>query len=170
MPKKITQILIEGYTSIRSATVAIGDVTVLVGANGAGKSNFIAALELLGRIADQGLAFEVGLRGGASALLNAAGSGARHIRLRIEADSDLAGRTDTYEATLIPAANEELVFARETASHFEAPGSPRLIQQDFGGGTVNQSSEKQRKADSLLWISCVVAVFSTSRTPAELRR
>ena len=134
MPKKITQILIEGYTSIRSATVAIGDVTVLVGANGAGKSNFIAALELLGRIADQGLAFEVGLRGGASALLNAAGNGARHIRLRIEADSDLAGRTDTYEATLIPAANEELVFARETASHFEAPGSPRLIQQDFGGG------------------------------------
>lgn len=47
---------IEGLTSIREASVELGSMNVLVGANGAGKSNFVRTLELLGRIVDEELA------------------------------------------------------------------------------------------------------------------
>ncbi|MCK2237233.1 MULTISPECIES: AAA family ATPase [unclassified Crossiella] len=43
----LRKIEIEGFTSIKSASVELGRLNVLVGANGAGKSNFIRALELL---------------------------------------------------------------------------------------------------------------------------
>jgi predicted ATPase len=97
---------IEGFTSIRSATVELGPLNVLVGANGAGKSNFIQALELLGRIVAEELNLFVNGNGGASALLNAAG-GTTAIRLRLDTDSN------AYEAALIAAANDELIFDRE---------------------------------------------------------
>jgi predicted ATPase len=50
--------------------LTLGPITVLAGPNGAGKSNFIDAVELLGRIADGDLRMEVGLRGGAEAMLH----------------------------------------------------------------------------------------------------
>ncbi|GAA0382725.1 hypothetical protein Acor_57560 [Acrocarpospora corrugata] len=40
----LQKLRIGGYTSIRQAEVALGDLNVLVGANGAGKSNLISAI------------------------------------------------------------------------------------------------------------------------------
>jgi predicted ATPase len=42
--QRLRSVVVEGFTSIRSATLALNDVNVLVGANGAGKSNFIRDL------------------------------------------------------------------------------------------------------------------------------
>jgi predicted ATP-dependent endonuclease of OLD family len=53
---------VEGFTSIRSAALELNDVNVLVGANGAGKSNLIRALGVLGRIVDGELGLYVGQR------------------------------------------------------------------------------------------------------------
>jgi predicted ATPase len=89
---------VDGFTSIRSAKVDLTRLNVLVGANGAGKSNVIRALELLGRIVDSELNLFVGLNGGASALLTGSVSGT--IRLGIDAPPN------GYQATLSPAANE----------------------------------------------------------------
>ena len=61
--QRLKSVVVEGFTSIRSA--ALNDVNVLVGANGAGKSNFIRALSMLGRIVDGELGLFVGLAGGA---------------------------------------------------------------------------------------------------------
>jgi len=62
--QNLESIVVEGFTSIRSAAVKLRDLNVLVGANGAGKSNFIAALGMLGRIVDGDLGLFVGLAGG----------------------------------------------------------------------------------------------------------
>ncbi|MFC4006030.1 AAA family ATPase [Nonomuraea purpurea] len=43
-PQRLQSIRIRGYTSIRSAEVELRDLNVLIGANGAGKSNFISVL------------------------------------------------------------------------------------------------------------------------------
>src|SRR5712692_8801752 len=69
--QRLKSVIVEGFTSIRSATLPLNDVNVLVGANGAGKSNLIRALSVLGRIVDSELGLFVGLSGGANALLNA---------------------------------------------------------------------------------------------------
>ena len=77
----------EGFTSIRSAVLDLNDVNVLVGANGAGKSNLIRALGVLGRIVDGELGLYVGLSGGASALLHADPAQPPQIRLQVESDA-----------------------------------------------------------------------------------
>lgn len=104
---RLQSITVKGYTSIRSAQVELRDLNVLIGANGAGKSNFIAALALLGRIVDGELNLFVGQSGGASALLHGAPKGDASITLKLDLDS--AG----YEAVLIPAAGDELIFGEE---------------------------------------------------------
>lgn len=97
-----------GFTSIRSAELALNDVNVLVGANGAGKSNFIRALSMLGRIVDSELGLFVGLSGGANALLNIDPTVPRLIRLEVKSD------TGRYRADLTPAAGDAFIFNDET--------------------------------------------------------
>jgi predicted ATPase len=108
--QRLRSVVVEGFTSIRSASLALNDVNVLVGANGAGKSNLIRALGMLGRIMDGELSLYVGLSGGASALLNADPAEPRRIRLQVE--SDAGG----YAAELIPAAGDTLIFSSEAFS------------------------------------------------------
>ncbi|MBB4687151.1 AAA family ATPase [Amycolatopsis jiangsuensis] len=122
----LKKVEIEGFTSIRSATVELGRLNILVGANGAGKSNFVQALELLGRIVSGELGLFVGLNGGASALLSDQDSAAR-IRLQLDADPN------SYEATLLPGAEDELVFERE-ATFYHGEGHDRPFEEVLGTG------------------------------------
>jgi len=111
---------VEGFTSIRSASLVLDDVNVLVGANGAGKSNLIRALGLLGRIIDGELGLYVGLSGGASALLNADLANPRRIRLQVEFDAGM------YEAELVPAAGDTLIFSSEAFAQMGWDGLENL--------------------------------------------
>jgi len=106
--QSVESIVVEGFTSIRSATVQVRDLNVLVGANGAGKSNFIRALGMLGRIVDGELGLFVGLSGGANALLHDNAGSSRRIHLEVRS---LAG---SYSAVLVPAAGDTLIFQSET--------------------------------------------------------
>jgi predicted ATPase len=120
----VRSLRIEGFTSIRSAEVQLGDLNVLVGANGSGKSNFIRALELLGRIVDQYLQLFVGLNGGASALLH---QPVVEPRIKISLDAEPRG----YGAVLTAAANDQLIFTEETVW---LHGEPRPHQERLGEG------------------------------------
>lgn len=61
---------VAGYRSVRDATVEFGPLNVLLGANGAGKSNLLSSFELLGALADDRLALYARERGGPDALLH----------------------------------------------------------------------------------------------------
>jgi predicted ATPase len=118
--QRLRSVVVEGFTSIRSAEVALNDVNVLVGANGAGKSNLIRALGLLGRIIDGELGLYVGLSGGASALLNADLANPRRIHLQVEFDAGI------YTAELIPAAGDTLIFSYEAFAQLGWDGLENL--------------------------------------------
>ena len=60
---------IQGYKSIRSQKVSLGRMNILIGGNGAGKSNFLSFFELLGYAFEQRLAPYVASRGGVDRLL-----------------------------------------------------------------------------------------------------
>ena len=67
---------VEGFRSIRDATLELRDgVTLLIGANGAGKSNVIGAMELLGRVVDNSFSEELLRMGGVRAQLHASPTG-----------------------------------------------------------------------------------------------
>jgi predicted ATPase len=113
--QRLKSVVVEGFTSIRSAALPLHDLNVLVGANGAGKSNFIRALGLLGRIVDSELSLFVGLSGGANALLSIDQAVPRLIRLEVES---YAG---SYTAELVPAAGDTLIFSDETIWPHDTP-------------------------------------------------
>ncbi|WP_212827621.1 AAA family ATPase [Catellatospora sp. TT07R-123] len=64
----IDEVTVSGFTSIRQATVTLTRLNVLIGANGAGKSNFLRVLELFSRLAEGRFSEAVASGGGASAL------------------------------------------------------------------------------------------------------
>lgn len=126
-------IRIEGFLSIRGAAVNLGRLNVVVGANGAGKSNLVRAFEFLGRMADEELSLFVGLNGGASALMYD-----RVQRILFV----VSGGSISYEATLLPGANDELIFGSETV----AAGEPVYI----GGGQRESLLPQARSAPAAM--------------------
>ncbi|HHJ50644.1 MAG TPA: hypothetical protein ENJ88_07055, partial [Phaeodactylibacter sp.] len=62
----IAKIIIENYKSIQKAEIELNPVNVLIGANGAGKSNFISFFTLIKNILQQNLQYYVASQGYAS--------------------------------------------------------------------------------------------------------
>lgn len=60
---QISRLVLRGYKSIAECEIELGRLNVLIGANGAGKSNFIGFFRLINRILDQQLQTTVGLEG-----------------------------------------------------------------------------------------------------------
>jgi predicted ATPase len=111
----LDSIEVDGYKSIRSATIKLGSVNVLIGANGAGKSNLLGLFALLADLADGRLQLHVGLQGGADAILHFGRK--KTSSLRISLRFGLHG----YEAVLVPSAGDALVFEHEMPLSWEPP-------------------------------------------------
>ncbi|HDT6079652.1 TPA: AAA family ATPase [Aeromonas veronii bv. veronii] len=67
---QLSHIVIEGYKSIAKCDLQMGSLNVLIGANGAGKSNFISFFKFIAALLDHRLQFLVGKAGGPDALLH----------------------------------------------------------------------------------------------------
>ena len=67
---KISRIVIEGYKSIAACDVEMHTLNILIGANGAGKSNFMGFFRLITHLLTQRLQLFVGKSGGPDALLH----------------------------------------------------------------------------------------------------
>lgn len=66
----IRSIRLENFRSIYRAEVRLGSFTIIIGANGSGKSNFVKALELFSSIPRLGVAETIRQNGGFSAILS----------------------------------------------------------------------------------------------------
>ncbi len=66
----VDQVRIEGFRSIKSCDLKLGSLNAIIGANGSGKSNFIAAFRFLNEILAGHLQLYVGEKGGADRLLH----------------------------------------------------------------------------------------------------
>lgn len=67
---QISKLILHGYKSIADCNIELGMLNVLIGANGAGKSNFIGFFRLINRILDNQLQTTVSLMGGPDAILH----------------------------------------------------------------------------------------------------
>jgi len=103
---KLSKIEISGYKSIRECNVSLGDINVLIGSNGAGKSNFISAFFMLQNILDQNLQLYVAQNGMNSLLYNGRKT-TDEIRFRVSFGNN------SYGFVLIPTDDNRLIFKRE---------------------------------------------------------
>jgi predicted ATPase len=105
--RQITRLVLRGYKSIAQCDIELGRINVLIGANGAGKSNFIGFFRLINRILNAQLQITVGETGGPDALLH-------HGRKTTE---DLSAKLyfgeNGYRFTLRPTQDNRMMFAHE---------------------------------------------------------
>jgi predicted ATPase len=106
MPQ-LSRLTVRGYKSIRALEdFELRNLNVLIGANGAGKSNLISLFRMLAELAQEHLRLFVPLQDGPDALLH--GSRQRTGQIDVDLDFGLNG----YRVSLKPA-GERLLFARE---------------------------------------------------------
>ena len=117
---KLDRIQVSGFKSISSIDLSLSSLNVLIGANGAGKSNFIGAFELLNQIVEERLQLFVGKAGGADALLHFGRKTTEEIGIHAH-----FGR-NAYEIGLTSAAQDTLIFSKQYLRQFLAKHSATL--------------------------------------------
>ena len=118
---------ISGFRSIEAVDLTLRPLNVLIGANGAGKSNLIGAFGLLKEIVDQRLQVAVARRGGATPLLHYGPKQTSEIRLVLHFGKN------GYEARLGAAEGDTLFFEREQC-WFHGDNHPTPYQVPLGAG------------------------------------
>ncbi|HVW51647.1 MAG TPA: AAA family ATPase [Trinickia sp.] len=120
----IKKLTIAGYKSIRELRdFELRNLNVLIGANGAGKSNFIGFFRMLAEMYEQRLQLYVQRQGGPDALLHFS----RKTTDRIRAELYFSGENafdSTYSFELVPTQDNRLVFADEQVRHAGAGAAP----------------------------------------------
>ncbi len=117
----LKRIEIKGYRSIKSAEIELGALNILIGANGAGKSNFVSFFKMLNELRADRLQQYIGTSGRAQALLHFGPKVTLQLEGRLE--FEVHGRrnaTNWYNMRLFHASGDTLVFAEETLGFQEA--------------------------------------------------
>src|SRR5438045_3462984 len=126
MGKAIKKLTIEGFKSIRKLEdFELRSLNVLIGANGAGKSNFVGFFRLLREMIDQRLQLAVTTEGGADAYLYMGPKVTQQIVAKLYFGNN------GYEFALRPTVDNLLVFANE-ATFFKGQFGPS--RRSLGSG------------------------------------
>lgn len=125
-----------GYKSIQHMRLDLGPLNVLIGANGAGKSNVISLFTFLNELLEQRLNVYVGRMGGASQVLHHGPKTTAQLRI------DLRFGQNGYSAKLLPTATDRFIFQSEEGQYFGS-GHDRAFTEPLGTGH-NESRLRER--------------------------
>lgn len=105
----IESITIKNYKSIKDLTLLLRPINVLIGANGAGKSNFVSFFSFLYAIYDRQLATYTGDKGGTDRILYLGPRVSKSVIGKINFSN-----TNEYEFELAPNQNKQFYFQKES--------------------------------------------------------
>jgi predicted ATPase len=171
---RLRSIKLTGYKSFQDAEIQFKDVAVLLGANGAGKSNLVSFFQLLNFLSTGALQDYVGRNGGSDSLLHFGRQTTPQIRAEVRFEGD--GTTTCYRMRLLDAAPDTLIFAEEHAA-FSRPGFPH--PQDILLGAGHRESllkDKGQGGDETCQIlfgllsRCRVYQFHDTSSAASIRK
>ena len=104
--EQLSRIKISGYKSIKECDISFGKVNVLIGSNGAGKSNFISAFSLLQNILAKNLQVSVA-QSGVNTLLYKGRKVTEEIAFKVYFGKN------SYGFNLVPTDDNRLIFRKE---------------------------------------------------------
>ncbi|MDZ7724803.1 MAG: AAA family ATPase [candidate division KSB1 bacterium] len=84
----IKKISVKNFKSFKNLELELGNMNLIIGANAAGKSNFVQIFKFLHDIAKDGLENAISAQGGAEYLRNITSAESNEFVLRIESDED----------------------------------------------------------------------------------
>ena len=115
--KKLSKINVEGYKSIKSLSIGLEDINILIGQNGAGKSNFISTFKLLRNVIEQRLQYYVSKNGGANNILYYGAKETKEITFNFDFEPN------HYKLVLEPSTEDNL-FIKEEFTAYDWSGQP----------------------------------------------
>ena len=108
----LRRVTLSGFKSIKTMDLELRPLNVLIGANGAGKSNLVSFFKMLNEMMAGRLQQYIGTTGRAQSLLYFGPKVTREMEARLE--FEVANAVDTYAMRLFHAAGDTLVFADES--------------------------------------------------------
>lgn len=103
---QLSRMTIQGYKSIKKCDISFGKINVLIGSNGAGKSNFISAFSLLQEILAKNMQVFVAQSGVNTLLYNGR-------KVTDEIEFEVFFGLNSYGFALIPTDDNRLIFRKE---------------------------------------------------------
>jgi predicted ATPase len=170
----LKKIVIKGYRSIKDASLELSSLNVLIGANGAGKSNFVSFFKMLNEMMGNRLQNYIGTSGRAQSVLHFGPKVTLQLegQLEFEAENGL----DWYSMRLFHAHPDTLVFAEETLQFFQVGySSPKVVSLGAGhqetriGDEANRGDQTAKVFRHLL-NQCRVYHFHDTSPTAAIRQ
>ncbi|MGI9100521.1 MAG: AAA family ATPase [Solirubrobacteraceae bacterium] len=155
---RVREVHIRNYKSIGQATVAMGGLTILVGANGAGKSNFLDALAFVSDCLTDSVELAFKNRGGLASVRRRSGGHPTHIGIRIVADLGPNTVAD-YSFEIAAEKGEQFSVARERCHVEEFMGQAHSFEVERGQFKTPIEGIRPSVAPDRL------ALFAASATP-----
>ena len=170
----LESIRIQGFRSIREMKLQLRPLNVLVGANGAGKSNLISFFKLMNELMAGRLQQHVAATGRATANLHFGPKVTPQLEAELQFETDTG--TDTYRMRLFHAAGDALVFAEESVEFLQHTHSePKVISLGAGHqetlvGDKAEEGEPTAKTLRYLLNRCRVFHFHDTSSTARVRQ
>jgi predicted ATPase len=134
MGQQLTKIHIQGYKSLKEVEIELSNLTVLIGANGSGKSNFIGVFRFLRHLVEQRLQVTVQEAGGAERLLHYGSRATPEMDLRVDFPPH------AYAIKLKPSNNDSFFIEEENVG-LEFPPQKRQWSRLSTGETESKLSK-----------------------------
>ena len=147
----VSSLTIKGFKSIRSLeNLPLSQLNVLIGANGAGKSNFINVFRLLQEIVDQNLYLYVPKQGGPDAVLHFGRAVTERLHMAFQFGMvGQPGIRQGYRFDLIPTLDNRLIFESEESLFFggEMPvvNPSHLLGQGHSESKLKEANDSRSK-------------------------
>ncbi len=171
---KLQRLILNGFKSIKKMDLELRPLNVLIGANGAGKSNVVSLFKMLAEMMAGRLQQHIGATGRARSVLHFGPKVTPQMeaRLEFEVDSDV----EIYGMRLSHAAGDMLVFADENVSFLKTGCEhPKLIPLGAGHEEtriIQKADEGEPTAKALrrLLDNCRVHHFHDTSPMARVRQ
>ena len=145
---QLKSVTISGFKSFNNDehTIEFGDISVLIGANGAGKSNLVSFFKMIGNMMSANLQQYIGEQGGASLILNFGPKVSPKLSAKFVFEKETI--YNDYEFSLAHTVQDGLIFTHEINSYHNKTKYETPKQWIFPPGTkesgLSLDTRKQR--------------------------
>lgn len=170
----LRRVILNGFKSIKTMDLELRSLNVLIGANGAGKSNLVSFFKMLNEMMAGRLQQHIGTTGRAQSLLHFGPKVTPQMEARLE--FEVENGLDTYTLRLFYAAGDTLVFADESLSFLQTGYlRPQLVPLGSGHAEtrIGQEADKGNKTARVfrnLLNQCRVYHFHDTSPTARVRQ
>lgn len=140
---RLRRVILKGFKSINSMDLELRALNVLIGANGAGKSNLVSFFKMLNEMMGGRLQQYIAATGRAQSLLHFGPKVTPQVEARLE--FEVENGLDTYALRLFHAVGDTLIFADESLSFLQTGYTkPKLLPLGSGHQETRLAQEADR--------------------------